>query len=93
MVYFLFLFIDLPSDSLGDGISFPQRHMDEDEDSLLGWRGQRWADDGVVENNTRTDANPYREFLPLFKNYSVLTLNILFSLTDVVNLDPLVQAV
>ena len=34
MVYFLFLFIDLPSDSLGDGISFPQRHMDEDEDLL-----------------------------------------------------------
>lgn len=46
---------------MGDGISFPQRHMDEDEDSLLGGRDQRWAEEGGVDNNTRTDANPYRK--------------------------------
>jgi len=54
---------------MGDGISFPQRHMDEDEDSLLGGRDHhRWAEEGGVENNTRTDANPYRNcFYFLFK--------------------------
>lgn len=49
-----------PTVNMGDGISFPQRNVDEDEDSLLGGRDHhRWAEEGGVENNTRTDANPY----------------------------------
>lgn len=49
---------------MGDGVSFPQRHMDEDEDSLLGVRNQRWMEDGGSEN-TRYETNPYRKFLQL----------------------------
>ena len=30
---------------MGDGVSFPQRHMDEDEDSLLSGR-QTWMEEG-----------------------------------------------
>ncbi|XP_046450154.1 palmitoyltransferase ZDHHC20-B-like isoform X1 [Daphnia pulex] len=44
--------------NMGDGVTFPQRHMDEDEDSLLGARSQRWMEEGGVEN-TRLETNPY----------------------------------
>ncbi|KAI9563284.1 hypothetical protein GHT06_010742 [Daphnia sinensis] len=44
--------------SMGDGVTFPQRHMDEDEDSLLGVRSQRWMEEGGAEN-TRLENNPY----------------------------------
>ena len=46
--------------SMGDGVTFPQRHMDEDEDSLLGARSQRWMEEGSIEN-TRLETNPYRK--------------------------------
>ena len=45
---------------MGDGVTFPQRHMDEDEDSLLGARSQRWMEEGSIEN-TRLETNPYRK--------------------------------
>lgn len=45
---------------MGDGVTFPQRHMDEDEDSLLGVRSQRWMEEGGAEN-TRLENNPYRK--------------------------------
>ncbi len=52
---------------MGDGISFPQRHMDEDEDSLLGGgRSQRWMEEGhEMENSSlnRNGANPYRKLI------------------------------
>lgn len=57
MLFVLFSF------SMGDGVSFPQRHMDEDEDSLLGGgRAQQWMDDSGNEGGTRLEANPYRKF-------------------------------
>ena len=69
---------------MGDGISFPQRNVDEDEDSLLGGRDHhRWAEEGGVENNTRTDANPYRNLFlfPIKKTifYCFLIFNLFFS--------------
>jgi len=36
--------------SVGDGLSFPVRTVDEDYDSLLGQR-QRWMEDGDVDSN------------------------------------------
>jgi len=40
--------------NMGDGVSFPQRHMDEDEDSLLSSR-QNWMEEGGQEANGRSD--------------------------------------
>ena len=37
-------------DSMGDGLSFPVRTIDEDYDSLLGQR-QRWMEEIDVESN------------------------------------------
>lgn len=51
---------------MGDGVSFPQRHMDEDEDSLLGARSQRWMEEGGAEPaSNQLEANPYRKQLVL----------------------------
>ena len=50
---------------MGDGVSFPQRHMDEDEDSLLGGRSQRWMEEGGGAESsgiTRNGSNPYRKW-------------------------------
>ena len=48
--------------SMGDGIIFPQRHMDEDEDSLLGAR-QRWMEEGgpLEADNSGDVTSPYRK--------------------------------
>jgi len=45
---------------MGDGIIFPQRHMDEDEDSLLGAR-QRWMEEGgpLEADNSGDVTSPY----------------------------------
>lgn len=59
--------------SMGDGVSFPQRHMDEDEDALLGGgRAQQWMDEGGNES-TRLEANPYRTISSNQLKINVLT--------------------
>lgn len=62
---------------MGDGVTFPQRHMDEDEDSLLGARSQRWMEEGGVEN-TRLETNPYRKFFKTIQWFSLLTVFFFF---------------
>jgi len=49
-----------PIANMGDGIIFPQRHMDEDEDSLLGAR-QRWMEEGgpLEADNSGDVTSPY----------------------------------
>jgi len=56
-----------PIANMGDGITFPQRHMDEDEDSLLGGR-QRWMEEGGVGALSDGDqpgeqTSPYRMYI------------------------------
>lgn len=55
-------FYVLDLSSMGDGIIFPQRHMDEDEDSLLGNR-QRWMEEGGTgePDNSVDVTSPYRK--------------------------------
>lgn len=80
---------------MGDGVSFPQRHMDEDEDSLLGGRSERWMEEGGVESTTtttttaRNGANPYRKWSTTIL-FPKRQLNCLFFFSDVVNMDPAV---
>ena len=82
--------------SMGDGVSFPQRHMDEDEDSLLSGR-QSWMEEGGQEPNGRSDdtrSPSYSTFLEkinqlihFFSNYQKLIF------LGIVNMAPLVQSV
>ena len=61
--------------SMGDGIIFPQRHMDEDEDSLLGNR-QRWMEEGGAgeADNSGDVTSPYRK-----RTRQVAMLNLLLT--------------
>ena len=55
--------------SMGDGVSFPQRHMDEDEDSLLSGR-QSWMEEGGQEPSGRSDDTRSPSYSTFFKNKS-----------------------
>lgn len=59
-----------PYNSLGDGVTYPQRCVDEDTDDLLGSR-QRWAEDDEENDLTTgfTNNHTYRKFCYCSVNY------------------------
>jgi hypothetical protein len=78
---------------MGDGVSFPQRHMDEDEDSLLSSR-QNWMEEGGQEANGRSDDARSPSYSTSLMNqliHFLLIYQIIF--LGIVNMAPLVQSV
>lgn len=63
--------------SLGDGVSFPQRNMSEDEDSLLSSR-QNWMEEGgapdAAVRNDGASSPSYRKFSDFTKPQSLTSL-------------------